>query len=65
MREFSPLEREGGIEGQLRRLPRSADRASRRDRAARFPRLKSGPARPSGLAIIPCRVHWRVHRRKS
>ena len=29
-----------------------------------FPRL-SGPARPGGLAIVPCRLHWRVPRTES
>jgi hypothetical protein len=51
MREFYPLEREGGIDGQLRRLPRSANRASRRDRADRF-----SPAQRS------CSSGWPSHR---
>ncbi len=53
MREFYPLEREGGIDGQLRRLPRSAIRASkiRRDRADRF-----SPAQRS------CSSGWPSHR---
>jgi len=61
MREFYPLERAKGIEGQLRRLHRSANRASRRDRTDRFPRL-SGLAHPGGSAIIPLPLRPRVHR---
>jgi hypothetical protein len=74
MREFYPLERGKGIAGQLRRLYRSPNRASWRGlRRPDFPGLAVLPVlgplgstpRGRSLAIVSCRVHWRVHRTES